>query len=306
MLLTAGERISNALVAMAIDSLGAQARSVHRVAGRRDHHRHPRQRQDHRRHPRPAAAGARRGLDRAGRRLPGRQPGQQGRHHARPRRVGHHRRRAGRRAEGRRLRDLHRCRRDLHRRPADRAQRPAAGHRHLRGDARDGRMRGQGADAALCGIRPPLRRSDSCPVVVLGQAGHIRDRIDRGHTHGRRHPDRSRTRPQRGQGHRRRPARRSGLRRQGVPRGRRCRRQHRHGAAEHLQDRGRQDRHHLHLLARQRARRGGEADRAAGRDRLHPRCSTTTTSARCRWSVRACAAIPASPRGSARRSPGSG
>ena len=65
-------------------------------------------------------------------------------------------------------------------------------------------------------------------------------------------------------------ARRSRLRRQGVPRGRRRRREHRHGAAEHLQGRGRQDRHHVHLLARQRARRGGEADRAAGRDRLHP------------------------------------
>ena len=56
---------------------------------------------------------------------------------------------------------------------------------------------------------------------------------------------------------------------QGVPRRRRRRREHRHGAAEHLQGRGRQDRHHLHLLARQRARRGGEAHLAAGRDRLH-------------------------------------
>ena len=102
---------------------------VHRVAGRRHHHRHARQRQDHRRHAEPAAVGARRGPDRAGRRLPGRQPGQQGRHHARPRRVGHHRRRAGRGAERRRLRDLHRRRRHLHRRPAHRAQRAAAGHR---------------------------------------------------------------------------------------------------------------------------------------------------------------------------------
>ena len=55
MLLTSGERISNALVAMAIDSLGAAGPLVHRVAGRRDHHRHARQRQDHRRHPGPAA-----------------------------------------------------------------------------------------------------------------------------------------------------------------------------------------------------------------------------------------------------------
>ena len=33
MLLTSGERISNALVAMAIDSLGAQARSFRAVLG---------------------------------------------------------------------------------------------------------------------------------------------------------------------------------------------------------------------------------------------------------------------------------
>ena len=136
--------------------------------------------------------------------------------------------------------------------------------------------------------------------------GTIRDRIDRGHPHGRRHPHRSRPRPQRGEGDRRRPPRRSGLRRQGVPRGRRRRREHRHGAAEHLQDRGRQDRHHVHLLARQRARRGGEADRRCRTRSASPRCSTTITSARCRWSARACAAIPASPRSSARRWPRSG
>ena len=38
MLLTAGERISNALVAMAIHSLGAQAALIHRFAGRCHHH----------------------------------------------------------------------------------------------------------------------------------------------------------------------------------------------------------------------------------------------------------------------------
>ena len=49
----------------------------------------------------------------------------------------------------RRVRDLHRRRRDLHRRPADRAQRPAHQEDHLRGDARTGGVRGEGADA--CG-----------------------------------------------------------------------------------------------------------------------------------------------------------
>ncbi len=61
-----------------------------------------------------------------------------------------------------------------------------------------------------------------------------------------------------------------GLRRQGVPRGRRRRREHRHGAAERLQDRERQDRHHLHLPARQRAGRGGEAGLAQRRNRFQP------------------------------------
>ena len=49
----------------------------------------------------------------------------------------------------------------------------AAGHRHLRGDARDGGVRREGADAALRGIRPPVRRSGARPVVVLRQAGTI-------------------------------------------------------------------------------------------------------------------------------------
>ena len=98
MLLTAGERITNALVAMAIDSLGAHARSFTGSQAGVITTRTPRQREDHRRHPGPAARGPRRGLDRARRRLPGRQPGQQGRHHARPRRLRHHGRRAGRRA----------------------------------------------------------------------------------------------------------------------------------------------------------------------------------------------------------------
>ena len=55
-----------------------------------------------------------------GRRLPGRRH-RQPRHHARPRRVGHLGRGAGRRAEGRPLRHLHRRRRRLHHRPAHRA-----------------------------------------------------------------------------------------------------------------------------------------------------------------------------------------
>ena len=50
MLLTAGERISMALVAMAIAQLGSPGAVVHRLAGRRDHRLGARQGQDHRHH----------------------------------------------------------------------------------------------------------------------------------------------------------------------------------------------------------------------------------------------------------------
>ena len=52
---------------------------------------------------------------------------------------------------------------------------------HLRGDARDGRLRRESADASLRGIRPPLQRDGACALVVLGQTGHRRLRIDQGH-----------------------------------------------------------------------------------------------------------------------------
>ncbi len=61
--------------------------------------------------------------------------------HARPRRLGHHRRGAGRRAEGRRVPDLHRCGWRLHHRSACRAKGAPPGPHHLRGNARDGKPR---------------------------------------------------------------------------------------------------------------------------------------------------------------------
>ena len=66
-------------------------------------------------------------------------------HHARPRRVGHlgGRDRGG--GQGRPLRHLHRRRRGLHHRPAHRRQGAQAQVRHLRGNARTGLGRGQGA-----------------------------------------------------------------------------------------------------------------------------------------------------------------
>ena len=113
-----------AVLAMAIANLGHEARSFTGSQAGVITDSVARQGADHRRHARPDPTGARRGPHRDRRRVPGRQPGHQGHHHARPRRLGHHRRRAGRRARRRRLRDLHRRRRRLHRRPADRAERP--------------------------------------------------------------------------------------------------------------------------------------------------------------------------------------
>ena len=57
----------------------------------------------------------------------------------------------------RRLRDLHRRRRRLHRRPAHRAERPAHQADHLRGDAGAGRLRREGAAPAQRGVRAPVR-----------------------------------------------------------------------------------------------------------------------------------------------------
>ncbi len=71
---------------------------------------------------------ARRRQHRHRRRLPGDRRGLQ-HHHARPRRQRHDGRRPGRRAAGRRLRDLHRRRRRLHDRPAACCPRPAASSR---------------------------------------------------------------------------------------------------------------------------------------------------------------------------------
>ena len=97
---------------------------VHRQPGRRDHRLRRTAAPGSSTSPRAGSSEALddgRGRDR--RRLPGRQPGHQGHHHAGPRRLRHHGRRARRRARRRRLRDLHRRRRRLHRRPADRAER---------------------------------------------------------------------------------------------------------------------------------------------------------------------------------------
>jgi aspartate kinase len=70
-------------------------------------------------------------------------------HHARPRRLGHERSRAGRRAACRPLRYLHRCGRRLYDRSARGAQGAPARAHFLRGDARNGLARLQGAPDAV-------------------------------------------------------------------------------------------------------------------------------------------------------------
>ena len=173
MLLTAGERISMALVAMAIADLGFTARSftgsqagvitdsahgkakiIDITPGRIDQ-------------------GPRRRPHRDRGRLPGRQPGHQGDHHAGPRRLRHHRGRARRRPGRRGLRDLHRRRRRLHRRPSAGAHRPPARPRLHRGDAGDGGLRREDPAPALRGVRPPLRHPGPRPLLLLPEGRHL-------------------------------------------------------------------------------------------------------------------------------------
>ena len=210
MLLTAGERISMALLAMAIANLGYEARSFTGSQAGVITDAVARQGADHRRHAGPHRERARRGRDRDRRRLPGRLPGHQGHHHARPRRLRHHRRRARRRARRRRLRDLHRRRRRLHRRPADRARRPGRSPQISYEEM---------LELAACGAKvlhlrcvEYARRFDM-PIHVRssfspagGHLGH-RQPQDRRRRRGAADHLRRRARPQRGQDHRRRRAR---------------------------------------------------------------------------------------------------
>ncbi len=137
MLLSTGEQVSVALMAMAIHSLGHEAISL---TGRPDRHHH-RQHAHQGPHPldldRADPQGAGRGQDRHRGRLPGDRRGVQ-HHHAGPRRQRHHGRGPGRGARRRRLRDLHRRRRRLHDRSAGRARGPAGRADQLRRDARTG------------------------------------------------------------------------------------------------------------------------------------------------------------------------
>ena len=102
---------------------------AHRLAGRHRHRHRPRQGEDRGGARDADQRRARRGEDRARRRLPGRLGRLPRRDDARPRRLGPDGRGARGRARRRRLRDLHRRRRRLHRRPAHRPRRAASSGR---------------------------------------------------------------------------------------------------------------------------------------------------------------------------------
>ena len=184
----------------------------------------------------------------------------------------HHGGRAGRRAGRRGLRDLHRRRRRLHRRPADRARPPASSTAvSYRGDAGDGRL--AAPRSCTCGASS-TPAATTCPIHVRSsfspEGGHL-DHPGQpagDEQHGTGDHRRRRPRPQRGQDHRRRRARQG---RRGGPdlRGAGRRRdQHRHGRAERLGRRDRPHRHLLHAAARRRPDRDGRAGADPGRGRL--------------------------------------
>ena len=125
MLLSTGEQVSVALMAMAIHSLGHKAVSLTGAQiGIKTDSTHTKARIQSIATDRMRQA-ARRGQHRHRRRLSGDRRRFQ-HHHARPRRQRHDGGRPGRRAAGRRLRDLHRRRRRLHDRSAACCPRPAA------------------------------------------------------------------------------------------------------------------------------------------------------------------------------------
>ena len=258
-----------ALVAMAIAAARPHRQVVHRLPGRGDHRLRARQGEDHRHHAGPDRAGDRRRRDRDRRRLPGRLPGHQGHHHAGPRRLRHHRCRAGRRAGRRGLRDLLRRRRCLHRRPAHRAHRPQARPHLRRGDAGDGGVGRQDPAPAVRRVRAPLPDAGPRPLLLLPEGRHLdRPRLRGRRTRGTGHHRRSRPRPERGQGHR---GRRTGQGRRGRPDLRGAglgRGQPRHGRPERLGRRDRPHRHLVHAAPCRRQHRDGRAGQDPGRGRL--------------------------------------
>ena len=126
------------------------------------------------------------------------------------RRVGHLGGRDRRRREGRPLRHLHRRRRRLYHRPADRAAGAQARPGHVRGNARAGRGRRQGAADPLGRPRDAREFAVARAVGIRGQARHRHRRRAFRSGHGKKPDRRHRRRPERGAGDADRGARQAG------------------------------------------------------------------------------------------------
>ena len=209
MLLTAGERISMALLAMAIQTLGLSARGrspAARPASSPTPCTARRASSTSRRAASSEALGD--GPRRDRRRLPGRQPGHQGHHHARPRRLRHHRGGARRRARRRGLRDLHRRRRRLL--SADPRLVPTA--RQLPTVSYEEMLELAACGAKILHLRcvEYARRYGVRLVVRSSFSTKPGTTITGGRTRGAGHHQRGRARPVRGAGHGRRRPRQAG------------------------------------------------------------------------------------------------
>jgi acetylglutamate kinase len=98
---------------------------------------------------------------------------------------------------------------------------PQARQGHLRGDARDGRVRGEDPAPAVRRVRPPVRPPDPRPLVVQQPQRLVDRRLHRrteGQRHGTSDHRRRGARPQRGQDHRGRASPTRSARRPGSSR----------------------------------------------------------------------------------------
>ena len=148
---------------------------VHGLAGRHRHRHLAHQGPDPRGACRSDPRGVERRLDRAGRRVSGGLD-QPRRDHARSGRLGHDRGGAGGRDRRRGVRDLHRRGGGVHRGSAAGAERPQVAAGELRGDARDGGVRGQGPAAAVGRVRSDPRRPDPLPIEFPRDHRYLRNR----------------------------------------------------------------------------------------------------------------------------------
>ena len=275
MLLTAGERISIALVSMAINDLGHEAVSfTGSQAGIVTDTSHGKARIVEMRRGRVHEA-LDDGQDRDRRRLPGRLDRPR-RDDARPRRLRHDRRRARGGARRRRLRDLHRRRRRLHAPTRGSSRRPQAARGLVRGDARARRRAAPACWRCARSSTLATTASRSTSARRSSGRGHL-DRQGGGHARTGDHL-RHRARHRRGEGDDPRACPTSpGVAGRDVPAARRRRDQHRHDRPEHVR-RG----PHRHLLhaARRTSSSAPSRSSSSSHARSAPRASRASATSR--------------------------